>query len=101
MAKNLSIKERNAASSFFPKEPTEPTFATEATFTTTATEGKKNDRSGKRFNLSLYSPDTLRDIRILAAAQGVSVNELINIILTDYIAAHAEGVSRCKEIFSK
>ena len=80
---------------------TEPTGATTPnTENATGEDNKKKiDRTGKRFNLSLYSADTLRDIRILAAAKGVSANELINIILNDYIEAHAEGVSRCREIF--
>ena len=110
MAKNF--KTNNPAAMFVPTEPEKDTEATIPTFATTditPTDTKtdtesinqKNDRTGKRFNLSLYSQDTLQDLKILAMAQQTSVNQLINDILTEYTATHAEELKRYREFFKK
>lgn len=118
MAKNKGFKDISAAAMFIATEPAQPTENTIDTLATTHTlatndtsttetntntekTSKKIDRTGKRFNLSLYSMATLQDLKTLAGVQGISVNELINNILTDYTAAHAEELNYYKAFTKK
>ncbi len=82
-------------------QQTQPAQHTQQTQQTQRT-AKNGDLKGKRFNLLFYSTDTLEDLKILAKLEDTdSVNALINKILTEYAAAHADSIKKYNDLLNK
>ena len=88
----------------FTEEPAQPEAEqnTGSTGTPSKGEAKTTGGSVKRFNLALYSPWLLDDLKKLATMkQSGSVNALINDILTAYTEANADLIEQYNNTFTK
>ena len=76
--------------------------AEQNTGTPSKSEAKTTGGSVKRFNLALYSPWLLDDLKKIATMkQSGSVNALINDILTAYTEANADLIEQYNNTFTK
>lgn len=62
-------------------------------------EGKQENKS-VRINL-LFRPSTKRNIKKLALVNQTSINDLINTVMDEYIAAHADEIAKYDSFFSE
>ena len=73
---------------------------TQNTDHTQQTQAPQRERKSRRMNLS-FTPSTVEAIDKIAFLRRTSMNDLINTVLNEYAAAHADEIQKYDAIFAK